>query len=162
MVILFYSTLLKKYTMIFANIWILKSCFQANSARLVTKIRWIVESVNGRLKQWRYLQNVVPNTQIPYIGEYVCLIVALCNKYRQPLNQGNEDSDQILGAKMKVILLKSMICDAHFFIVMRMQCENVLKDIIMYVWFTLLPHIINCLVKQIQKALMSLFFKRET
>ncbi|XP_056015215.1 uncharacterized protein LOC125654952 [Ostrea edulis] len=76
---------------------------EANSARLVTEIRWIVESVNGRLKQWRYLQNVVPNTQIPYIEEYVCLIVALCNKYRWPLNQGNQDSDQILGAKMKYL-----------------------------------------------------------
>ncbi|XP_048780670.2 uncharacterized protein LOC125683485 [Ostrea edulis] len=76
---------------------------EANSARLVTKIRWIVESVNGRLKQWRYLKNVVPNTQIPYIGEYVCLIAALCNKYRRPLNQGNQDSDQILGAKMKYL-----------------------------------------------------------
>lgn len=76
--------------------------YQANSSRLVTKIRWIVESVNGRLKQWKYLQNVVPNTQIPYIREYVCLIAALCNKYRDPLNTGNPESDQILAAKMKV------------------------------------------------------------
>lgn len=77
--------------------------YQANSSRLVTKIRWIVESVNGRLKQWKYLQNVVPNTQIPYIREYVCLIAALCNRYRDPLNTGNPESDQILAAKMKVI-----------------------------------------------------------
>lgn len=76
---------------------------EANSSRLVTKIRWIVESVNGRLKQWKYLQNVVPNTQIPYIREYVCLIAALCNKYRDPLNTGNPESDQILAAKMKYL-----------------------------------------------------------
>lgn len=77
--------------------------FLANSARLVTKIRWTVESVNGHLKQWKYLQNVVPNAQIPYIREYVCLIAALCNKYRDPLNTRNQESDQILAAKMKYL-----------------------------------------------------------
>jgi len=75
---------------------------EANSSRLVTKIRWIVESVNGRIKQWKFLQNVVPNTQIPFIGEYVQLICALCNKYLTPLNGGDSEEDQLLGAKMKV------------------------------------------------------------
>ncbi|XP_062615097.1 uncharacterized protein LOC134276823 [Saccostrea cucullata] len=75
----------------------------ANTSRLVTKIRWIVESVNGRLKQWKFLQNVVPNTQIPFIRDYVCLVAALCNKYRQPLNAGNPENDVILAAKMKYL-----------------------------------------------------------
>ncbi|XP_061180161.1 uncharacterized protein LOC133188674 [Saccostrea echinata] len=76
---------------------------EANTLRLVTKIRWIVESVNGRLKQWKFLQNVVPNTQIPFIRDYVCLVAALCNKYRQPLNAGNPENDVILAAKMRYL-----------------------------------------------------------
>lgn len=74
---------------------------EANTSRLITKVRWIVESVNGRIKQWKFLQNIVPNSQIPYIGEYVRLVSAICNKYRAPLNTGDAESDQLLGAKMK-------------------------------------------------------------
>ncbi|KAK3107904.1 hypothetical protein FSP39_024854 [Pinctada imbricata] len=76
---------------------------EANSSRLVTKIRWVVESVNGRLKLWKYLQNVVPNTQIPYIGCYVRLVAALCNKYKVPISVGEHQDDQSLAAKMKFL-----------------------------------------------------------
>ncbi|XP_033725099.1 uncharacterized protein LOC117315068 [Pecten maximus] len=76
---------------------------EANASRLVTKVRWIVESVNGRIKQWKYLSNIVPNSQIPFIGDYVRLVAALCNKYKRPLNSGDEEEDQILAAKMRVL-----------------------------------------------------------
>ncbi|XP_069109614.1 uncharacterized protein [Argopecten irradians] len=76
---------------------------EANSSRLITKIRWIVESVNGRLKQWKYLQNIVPNSQIPAIGDYLRLVAALCNRYRTPLNTGSTEEDQRVAAKMKVL-----------------------------------------------------------
>lgn len=79
--------------------------FQANSTRLITKIRWVVESVNARVKRWRYLANIVPNTQIPYIGDDVRLVAALCNKYKPPISTGHQDDDQILASKMKVMFL---------------------------------------------------------
>ncbi|CAC5384487.1 unnamed protein product [Mytilus coruscus] len=79
---------------------------EANSSRLITKIRWVVESVNGRLKLWRYLANVVPNTQIPHIGEDIKLVAAICNKYKPPLNSGNQEEDQLLAAKMKMLASK--------------------------------------------------------
>ncbi|XP_033753259.1 uncharacterized protein LOC117336747 [Pecten maximus] len=44
---------------------------ESNTSRLVPKLRWVVESVNGRLKTWRFLNNIVPNSQIPYIRDYV-------------------------------------------------------------------------------------------
>ncbi|XP_061190072.1 uncharacterized protein LOC133197912 [Saccostrea echinata] len=53
-----------------------------NSSRLITKIRWVVESVNARIKTWRYLARQLPNSQIPHVGEYVRIISAICNKYR--------------------------------------------------------------------------------
>ena len=43
----------------------------ANLSRLVTKIRWAVESANGHLKRWSFLSGVVSNTQVPFIGDYV-------------------------------------------------------------------------------------------
>ncbi|CAC5400582.1 unnamed protein product [Mytilus coruscus] len=49
---------------------------EANTSRLVTKVRWIVESVNGRLKQWRFFDKVVSNHYIPFIRELLRLIKA--------------------------------------------------------------------------------------
>nr|XP_022338892.1 uncharacterized protein LOC111134282 [Crassostrea virginica] len=57
----------------------------SNLSRIVTKVRWIVEESNGRLKHWQYLAKTLPNSQFPFIGDYVRIVAALCNKYRPPL-----------------------------------------------------------------------------
>lgn len=54
---------------------------ESNTTRLVTKIRWVVESVNGRIKLWKYLDRVLPNSQIPYISDYVQIVCTIMNKY---------------------------------------------------------------------------------
>jgi hypothetical protein len=36
---------------------------QSNTSRLVTKIRWVVQSANGRLKSWKYFDKVLPNSR---------------------------------------------------------------------------------------------------
>lgn len=45
------------------------------------------------------LDNIIPNTQIPFIGEYVRLVGAICNKYCRPLCTDNP-SDELLGLRM--------------------------------------------------------------
>jgi hypothetical protein len=47
---------------------------EANKSRLITKVRWVVESVNGRIKQWRFLDKVVPNKLVKYIGDFVKIV----------------------------------------------------------------------------------------
>lgn len=64
------------------------------------QVRWVVESANGRLKRWRYLDRTVPNTQIPYVGDYVRIISAICNKYSPPLSSGETEQDIAIAAKM--------------------------------------------------------------
>ncbi|XP_061168891.1 uncharacterized protein LOC133178157 [Saccostrea echinata] len=83
------------------------SAEEANSSRLITKIRWVVESVNARIKTWRYLGKQLPNSQIPCIGDYVRIVSAICNKYRSPISTGNEESDLNMAAKMRHLLSKS-------------------------------------------------------
>ncbi|XP_071181323.1 uncharacterized protein [Mytilus edulis] len=73
---------------------------EANSSRLVTKVRWIVESVNGRLKQWRFFDKVVSNHYIPFIGELLRLVCALCNKYRPAIASSNADDIKIAEAML--------------------------------------------------------------
>ena len=55
---------------------------EANESRLVTKVRWVVESANERIKQWRSLSNVLPNSQIPFAGDYVRIVCSLCNAFQ--------------------------------------------------------------------------------
>lgn len=76
---------------------------EANSTRFVTKLRWVVESVNGRLKTWNYLSRTIPNTQIPHIGDFVRIVSAICNKFRPDLSTGIEEEDVAMAAKMRFL-----------------------------------------------------------
>ena len=58
---------------------------EANETRLITKIRWVIESANGRVKQWRFFNNVVPNTMIKKIGDYFRIVCAMTSCYRPVL-----------------------------------------------------------------------------
>ncbi|GBP88771.1 hypothetical protein EVAR_65370_1 [Eumeta japonica] len=71
----------------------------ANETRLVTKVRWVVEAVNGQLKNWRALDKVVPNSQIPYIGDYVRIICAVLNAFH-PARIKNTEDDEIIAQRM--------------------------------------------------------------
>ena len=72
---------------------------EANKTRLVTKIRWVVEAVNGQLKNWRALNNVIPNVQIPYIGDYVKIVCAILNAFH-PARIKNLEDDNIIAQRM--------------------------------------------------------------
>lgn len=72
----------------------------ANTSRPVTKIRWVVESANSRIKQWKYLRHVLPTSQIPYIGDFIRIVCAICNRYMKPISNRNAAEDESLGCKM--------------------------------------------------------------
>ncbi|XP_060073207.1 uncharacterized protein LOC132553020 [Ylistrum balloti] len=76
---------------------------EANLSRLVTKVRWVVESVNGRIKQWKLFDKVVPNTLIPSIGDFVRIICALINRFKEPLVKTDATSE----AHCRAMLAKS-------------------------------------------------------
>nr|XP_022290376.1 LOW QUALITY PROTEIN: uncharacterized protein LOC111102014 [Crassostrea virginica] len=59
----------------------------ANLSRLVTKVRWVVESANSRIKRWKFLDKVLPTNQVPYVGDFV-------KKMMLPLGY-NIDEDRI-------------------------------------------------------------------
>ncbi|CAC5425844.1 unnamed protein product [Mytilus coruscus] len=72
----------------------------SNVTRLITKIRLVVESVNGRIKLWKYHDRVLPNSQIPYVSDYVNIAYAIMNKYWPELNTGDLEKDEQLASKM--------------------------------------------------------------
>lgn len=52
----------------------------ANSSRLITKIRWVVESVNARIKTWRYLARSSQILKFHMLGNmYESLVLSATN-----------------------------------------------------------------------------------
>lgn len=69
----------------------------------VLQLRWVVESVNGSLNTWNYLNRTIPNTQIPHIGDYVCIVSAICNMFRPDISTGIGEEDVAIDQKMRFL-----------------------------------------------------------
>ena len=70
-----------------------------NETRFVKKIRWIIESANGRIKQWRIFDKVLPNSLLKTAGDLVGIICALQSAYGAPLIK-SALNDKKLAEKM--------------------------------------------------------------
>ncbi|CAF4809681.1 unnamed protein product [Rotaria magnacalcarata] len=82
------------------------STTDANQTRLVTKIRWVVESANGRIKTWRFFDRVVPNSLLPIVGDLFSIVCALTNAYR-PLFVRDVSNDDKIADTMLSLLTES-------------------------------------------------------
>ena len=60
-----------------------------------TKIRWVVESANGRDKQWRFFDKFLPNTLLKTADELTAIVCALLNCYGSPLIQFTSKDEQL-------------------------------------------------------------------
>ena len=54
---------------------------EANETRVATKVRRIVELINGRAKQWKIFDNAIRDTLIPLIGDYFSIACAIINRF---------------------------------------------------------------------------------
>ena len=72
---------------------------ETHQTRFVTKIRWVVESANGRIKQWRFFDKVVQNTMLKNIGDYFAIVCALMDAYR-PLFIADISKDDAIADRM--------------------------------------------------------------
>ncbi len=72
---------------------------EANETRIITSMRWVVESANGRIKRWEYLNNIVQNKSIPFLEMDFRFVCALVNRYRPQLRQDKE-TDAVDARKM--------------------------------------------------------------
>lgn len=70
---------------------------QANKSRLVTKVRYMVEVVNGKLKSFRLLDRVRPNTMVPSLGADFKIAASLINEFFRP---PTPDSDEPFIAQL--------------------------------------------------------------
>ena len=73
---------------------------QENDTRFITKICWMIESANGRVKQWQFFSKIIPNNVIEKIGDYFEIVCAMINFYHpvfiQDTSRGNEIAEKML------------------------------------------------------------------
>ena len=66
------------------------------------QMRWVVESENARIKNFKWLDRVLPTDQVPFIGDYVRIACAISNRYCPVLGRTvNEDDDIQLARQMQ-------------------------------------------------------------
>lgn len=68
---------------------------EANESRCVTKIRWVVEAVNARIKQFKFFANTIQNSSLPYLEEYLLIICSIINRYQAPAKTDMDYDEQV-------------------------------------------------------------------
>ena len=68
---------------------------QANQTRLITKCRWVIEAINGSLKQSHKALDKIQNTMLTHIIDDFKIAAALLNAFRHFLKTDGEDSEEI-------------------------------------------------------------------
>ena len=54
---------------------------EANKTRLATAVRWVIETRNGQMKQFRFFDRIVPNSLLAFVGSAFNLVCAILNRY---------------------------------------------------------------------------------
>lgn len=68
---------------------------EANRSRFISKIRWVVESANGRVKHFKWFNQTIQNSTIPQVRDYLQIACALINAYHAPVTSSSTHDDFI-------------------------------------------------------------------
>ncbi|CAF2227724.1 unnamed protein product [Rotaria magnacalcarata] len=71
------------------------SAEEANESRCITKIRWVVEAANRRLKQFKYFANTIQNSSLVYSESDMSIACALTNHYQPPMARSKLEDEEI-------------------------------------------------------------------
>ena len=78
---------------------------ESNQSRCITKIRWIVEAVNRRIKEFKYFANTVQNSSLMYLQADLSNVCALTNRYRPPITT-SKPGDVEIAKEMRSLMTK--------------------------------------------------------
>jgi hypothetical protein len=80
--------------------------YQANRSRFVTKLRWVVENVNARLKRFKWFSQTIHNSSLPSVPDFLAIVAALINCFHVPMIASSPDDDNVVR-RMNDLLTKS-------------------------------------------------------
>ncbi len=70
--------------------------YDANRSRFVTKLRWVVESVNARLKRFKWFSQTIQNSSLPSVPDLLAIVAALTNCFHVPMVAASPDDDHVV------------------------------------------------------------------
>ncbi|CAF4165165.1 unnamed protein product [Rotaria sp. Silwood2] len=82
------------------------STADANYSRCVTKSRWAVESANGKIKQFKYFNEIIQNSAISFVSDYLHIVCAIINAYLVPAIK-----DSHAGKEMATEMLNLLVSE---------------------------------------------------
>ena len=69
---------------------------EANNTRFVTMLRWVVESTNARIKRFKWFNQVIPNSSLPFLQDFICILTALLNFFHVPMINPSPYDDETI------------------------------------------------------------------
>ena len=84
---------------------------EANESRHVTKLRWVVEAVNARIKQFKFFSNTIQNSSLPFLEQYLLITCAMINRYQLPV-KSNQQNDLEIAEKMAALKIQKKNFDS--------------------------------------------------
>ena len=82
---------------------------EANQSRCITKVRWVVEAANRRIKQFKYFANTIQNSSLIYLESDLSIACALINRYQRPMTTSKPEDAEISQKIMKLLHQKNKI-----------------------------------------------------
>ena len=67
---------------------------EANQSRCITKVRWVVEAANRRIKQFKYFANTIQNSSIMYLESDLSIACALINRFQTPVTMSRPGDEE--------------------------------------------------------------------
>ena len=74
---------------------------QANETRIITAVRWRIEYINGKLKQYKLLDKVRPNRTLQSLRPDCRIACALINEYFKPMETDQQTAIDIVDKMLK-------------------------------------------------------------
>ena len=69
--------------------------YDANRSRFITKLRWVVKSVNARLKRFKWFSQTIQNSSLPSVPDFVAIVAALSNCFHVPMVTTSPHDDNV-------------------------------------------------------------------
>ena len=85
------------------------SAEEANQSRCITKVRWVVEAANRRIKQFKYFVNTIQNSSLIYFESDLSIVCALINRYQRPITTSKPKDAEISQKITKLLHQRNKI-----------------------------------------------------
>jgi len=82
---------------------------EANQSRCITKVRWVVEAANRRIKQFKYFANTIQNSSLGYLESDLSIVCALINRFQPPIATSKPEDAEVGEKMMRLLNQKNQI-----------------------------------------------------